>query len=389
MNIKKYSLISTGKRGYVRRAAFVYCDTLSRHVISETHPMKPERLRYTYDLLCSYEAFDGPTTILIEPGAANVNDLRSFHREEYISAVKSASSLGESALMQEFNLGFGDNPSYKGMYEAAILSVGASMSAVETLISEEADVAFNISGGLHHAMPSNAYGFCVFNDPVIAINELLKSGFRVAYLDIDCHHGDGVQGAFYDTDSVLTISIHESGKFLFPGTGEVNEVGNGRGRGYSVNVPLFPYTTDEIYSFVFRETAVPLLKAFDADVLVTQLGIDTHFKDPITHLALTTQGHENIVSLINDLEPSKWLALGGGGYHVASVANAWTLDYGIMSGQKFPNEIPNAYARLHNVDSLRDEMPIIDPHMLLEAKKFGEATVREIRKVIFPYHRIE
>ena len=135
-----------------------------------------------------------------------------------------------------------------------------------------------------------AYGFCIFNDPVVAINEMLRRGLRVAYVDIDCHHGDGVQYAFYDTDRVLTISLHETGQFLFPGTGYAQETGTGRGRGYSVNVPLYPYTGDETYHWVFEQVVLPLLDAFRPDVLVSQLGIDSHYRDPITHLALTTQG---------------------------------------------------------------------------------------------------
>ena len=194
-----------------------------------------------------------------------------------------------------FNFGPGDNPAYQGIYDASALSTGATMTAVELLLSDEVDAAFSISGGLHHAMPSYAYGFCVFNDPVIGIKRLLAEGMRVAYVDIDCHHGDGVQHAFYDTDGVMTISLHESGAFLFPGTGHTQEIGAGRGRGYSVNVPLYPYTTDEVYLWAVREVAMPLLRRFRPDALVTQLGIDSHFKDPITHLALSVQGHAAVV----------------------------------------------------------------------------------------------
>ena len=160
------------------------------------------------------------------------------------------------------------------MYEASTWSTGASLTAAEMLAEGRVEAAFNCSGGLHHAMPNRASGFCVFNDPVIAIKYLLERGLRVAYVDIDAHHGDGVQHAFYDSDRALTISLHQSGDYLFPGTGFVDEMGAGRGLGYSVNLPLYPYTNDEIYLWALNSVVVPLVKAFNPDVLATQLGMD-------------------------------------------------------------------------------------------------------------------
>jgi acetoin utilization protein AcuC len=205
------------------------------------------------------------------------------------------------------------------MYEAAAWSTGASMRAVETLLSGDADVAVNFSGGLHHAMPGYASGFCIFNDPVIAIKALTQRGFKVAYVDIDCHHGDGVQHAFYDTDQVLTISIHESGRFLFPGTGFPEELGTGK---------------------ALREVVPPLVSHFRPDILVTQLGIDTHYRDPLTHLALTVQGFGLAVEELGKLSPGKWLALGGGGYDISAVTRGWTIAYGRMLGREWPEQVP-------------------------------------------------
>ncbi len=294
-----------------RKAAFVYDGVLAQHVLSENHPLRSARLRYAYELLESYGAFDAPNAMLVKPRPATEEEILRFHTRAYVEAVRGVSRGDKAVNLAAFNLGAGDNPVYQGMYEASSLSTGASLRAAELLLSDEADVAFSISGGLHHAMPGNASGFCVFNDPVIAIKELLLRGMRVAYVDIDCHHGDGVQYAFYDTDAVLTISMHESGMFLFPGTGFTHETGTGKGRGYSVNVPLYPYTGDELYLWAFRQVVPPLLEAFDPDVLVTQLGIDTHYRDPITHLALTVQGFGEVVAEFPGLAP-KWLALGGG-----------------------------------------------------------------------------
>ena len=268
-----------------------------------------------------------------------------------------------------------------------LLSTGATLTAVDALLSNDVDAAFSISGGLHHAMPAYAYGFCVFNDPVIGIKRLLAAGMKVAYVDIDCHHGDGVQHAFYDTDAVMTISLHESGAFLFPGTGYAQETGAGRGRGYSVNLPLYPYTSDEVYLWALREAVMPLLERFRPDALVTQLGIDSHFRDPITHLALTTQGHTAAVAELGRLGAPKWLALGGGGYDLQAVARAWTMDFAALSEQTLPNDIPPAYGDRYGVASLQDQEELPIPEQTLkDTKTFAEASVQAVQRLLFPSH---
>ena len=371
-----------------RKAAFVYGDVLSRHVLSPEHPMKPVRLRYVYELLESYDAFSAPNASLVEPRMATEDEVLAFHVREYVEAVRSFSAGLLPGYPSTFNLGAGDNPIYGGMYEAALWSTGASLKAVEMLLSGEAEAAMSISGGLHHAWADRASGFCVFNDPVLAIMALAKAGMRVAYVDIDCHHGDGVQAAFYDSDQVLTISVHESGQFIFPGTGFTNETGVGAGGGYSVNLPLYPYTTDETYLWAFRETVVPLLEAFRPDALVTQVGIDSHYRDPITHLALTVQGFAEAVSEFAGVAPL-WLALGGGGYDLQAVARAWTLAFGVLSEQDLPDEIAASYRDTYGVSSLRDaeELPIRQ-QMRDDARTFAERSVLEVRRAVFPAHRL-
>lgn len=369
-----------------RRAAFIYDDMLARHVLSDAHPMKPVRLQYTYELLEAYGAFDAPGASLVKPRPATDEEVLAYHTKDYLDAVRGFSRGDYSASLAEFNFGPGDNPVYDGMYEAATMSAGASMRGVELLASDEADAVLSISGGLHHAMPGYASGFCVFNDPVMAIKGLLSRGMRVAYVDIDCHHGDGVQHAFYETDAVLTISIHESGAFLFPGTGFTQETGAGKGRGYSVNLPLYPYTTDDVYLWAFREIVPPLLTAFCPDVVVTQQGIDSHYLDPITHLALTVQGFGEAVSEFPRLAP-KWLALGGGGYDLQAVARAWTLAYGVMSEQELPDELPSSYRDQYQVAGLSDlgELPIEDS-VRGDARQFAESSVEAVQRLIFPAH---
>ena len=372
-----------------RKAAFVYEDAMSRHTLSETHPMRPVRLRYTYELADAFGLFDPEHSTLTPPRAATVDEVSTFHTPEYIGAVERVGQGDFSIDPTPYNIGPGDNPGYGGMYDAALLSTGGSMRCVELLLDEGYDAAFNISGGLHHAMPGYAYGFCVFNDPVVAINEMLRRGLRVAYVDIDCHHGDGVQYAFYDTDRVLTISLHETGQFLFPGTGYAQETGTGRGRGYSVNVPLYPYTGDETYHWVFEQVVLPLLDAFRPDVLVSQLGIDSHYLDPITHLALTTQGFGRVVAEFSGKAP-KWLALGGGGYDLQAVARSWTLAYGVMSEQDLDDEIPEPYRTKYGVETLPDgeELPDIVHKAQNDAKTFAEASVGAVQGLIFPTHGI-
>ncbi|MDE2844177.1 MAG: acetoin utilization protein AcuC, partial [Chloroflexota bacterium] len=243
-------------------AAFVYDDALSQHVLRSDHPMRPVRLRHTYELLSAYGAFEDGTSRLINPRSATEEELEWVHTPEYIAAVRALSSGLAADRPERFGFSaMGDNPVYPGMYDAATLSSGATLVAAELVAAKRVDVAFSVSGGLHHAAPTHASGFCIFNDPAIAIKYFLERGMRVAYVDVDAHHGDGVQEVFYGDDRALTISIHESGRFLFPGTGFVSESGTGGGVGYSVNIPLYPYTEDEPYLWAFREVVPPLIRA--------------------------------------------------------------------------------------------------------------------------------
>ncbi|HEV8230379.1 MAG TPA: acetoin utilization protein AcuC, partial [Candidatus Limnocylindria bacterium] len=214
--------------------------------------------------------------------------------------------------------------------------------------------------GLHHAMRRNASGFCIYNDPAIVCGLLADRGLRVAYVDIDAHHGDGVQAAFYDTDQVLTISLHETGRSLFPGTGFAHERGRGRGAGYSINVALPPYTDGAAYARAFDEVVPPLLERYRADVLVTQQGIDSHFDDPLTHLMVSTQAREHVVRRFASTT-GPWVAMGGGGYSLDAVRRAWSMEFLIMQGADVPAELHDAEPpewtgdRRHQIDALVDE----------------------------------
>ena len=370
------------------RAAFIYEDALSRHELRSDHPMRPVRLRYTYELLQEYAAFDHPDAVLLNPRSATDEELSWLHTAEYVAAVKVLGS-GSPVSIDAARFGFsgqGDNPVYPKMFEAAALSAGGSLLAAELVASKKVAAAFSISGGLHHAAASHASGFCVFNDPALAVQYFLSQGKRVAYVDIDAHHGDGVQEAFYDNDRVLTISVHESGQWLFPGTGSVAELGEGEGRGFSVNLPLYPYTSDDDYVEAFGQVVPPLIKAFAPDVLVTQLGIDSYYSDPLTHLQVTTEGYIEAVRQLAGLG-LPWLALGGGGYDVNAVARAWTLVYGVMLDVEWPDQLPTAFVQEHGAGRLRDQLsPEIPSEIKLEARRYLEETVGAIRQQIFPLH---
>ena len=367
---------------------FVYHDRLTRHVLSDTHVFKPSRLRDTYDLLNSFGAFDLVNANLTEPRQVSVEELRSFHTAEYIDAV--AALAHGQRLSDAAMYGFsedGDNPIYANMYESALWTTGASLTATEELLDGRCAVAVNFSGGLHHAMPNYAAGFCIFDDPVVAIKQMTAAGARVAYVDIDCHHGDGVQAGFYETNQVLTISLHESGEFLFPGTGFVREAGAGPGRGYSVNVPFFPHTDDETYLWTFREVVPPLVSAFKPDILVTQLGIDTHFLDPITHLRLTVQGYTQVVQEFARLSPGTWLVLGGGGYNLGAVMRGWARAYGVMLNHEWPDGFPESFREQFGIEQLNDPEQLPLPQEIRDqVRKYAAKSVADVKYNVFPVH---
>jgi len=317
------------------------------------HPLKPERLRRTHELLEEYGGFDQEHVRLLAPRPATDDELALFHQREYIDAVRGLSAGHTMVSASRYGFGSGDNPVFGGMYESEGLKVGSALNAAELLVKGECEVAFSYSGGLHHGGPNFASGFCVFNDAAVAIHWLVRQGMKVAYVDIDVHHGDGVQNAFYDSDQVLTISLHQDGRTLFPGSGFVEEVGIGAGLGFCVNVPLPPFTDDSNYLLAFQQIVPPLLRRFGADILVTQLGVDTHYRDPLAQLALTTRGQTALFEALRDVAPL-WLALGGGGYDISVVPRAWTLAFGAMSGQTFPNELPAGYRSRYGGKQLRD-----------------------------------
>jgi acetoin utilization protein AcuC len=328
----------------MKKTAFIYSDEFSKFDYGLTHPFKIFRLKLTYELIKAYGLLSLPNTQYVNAKMAGDRDLLLFHDSEYIEILKAANVGIEIPSAYYYGLGPGDNPVFEGLYDWSKLVIGATLQAASMVNDSEADIAFNISGGLHHALASRASGFCYINDIVITILSLLKKDKRIAYIDIDAHHGDGVQEAFYTTDKVLTISIHETGNMLFPGTGFEDETGNGDGEGYSVNIPMPPFSDDELFLYAFNEVVPPIIKKFNPDIVVTQLGVDSFYSDPLTHLNYTNNGYCEVLKKIKEISP-KWIALGGGGYDIANVAKAWTLAWAIMNDVEISDDIPDEFLK--------------------------------------------
>ena len=309
------------------------------------HPLRPARVILTRELIHAYGLIDGERVVETPARSATDDELLLVHGERYVDAVRRAGN-GERGPWGEFGFGPGDNPIFPHMHEASARVAGASLVAAEAVLTGRAEHAFNPAGGLHHAMPERASGFCVYDDPAVAIAWLLERGVeRVAYVDVDVHHGDGPQAIFYDDPRVLTISLHQSGATLFPGTGFVEETGAGDAVGTAVNLPLPPFTGDRLWLDAFRRVVPPLVEAWQPKILVTQLGCDTHHSDPLANLLLTTGAYRETAAMLHDLAHraagGRWLATGGGGYQWAGVVpRAWTLYFAEMAGTTVPDELP-------------------------------------------------
>lgn len=307
------------------RVAVPWDESLISYNFGPGHPLAPVRVELTMALAEELGLFDAEAVTRIKSEPASDEELLLAHTAEYIEAVRrSGTHLNPDP---RHGLGTMDNPVFPGMHEASAAVCGATLAAARAVRSGEYDHAVNVAGGLHHAMPAAASGFCVYNDPAVAISWLLNNDVnRVAYVDIDVHHGDGVQHIFFDDPRVLTISLHEDGRFLFPGTGFANEKGAGS---CAVNIPLPPGTGDAGWLRAFTAVVPPLLESFGHDVLVTQHGCDTHFLDPLAHLELSVDGQRAAHAALHELAhrtcAGRWIAAGGGGYELVQVVpRSWT-----------------------------------------------------------------
>lgn len=367
------------------KTVLIYGHEMTCYDLGRNHPLRPERLRLVYELVSACGLIGGDSA-LVPPEPATREDLETVHVPSYIDTVKTLSDGDCSPAKTRSGFGSLDNPPFPGMYEASLIYTGASVLAAHLVVSGECDRAFNFSGGLHHAMPDRASGFCVFNDAAVAIERLRHKFKRIAYIDLDAHHGDGVQSIFYDTDEVLTISLHESGDYLFPGTGYPNEIGVGAGKGCSVNIPFTPSTPDDVYLWAFDQVVPPLIAAYQPDAIVAQLGVDTHFDDPLAHLVLTSSGFTSLVERILSFGRPV-VALGGGGYNLLAVPRLWTLAYALMAGRDIPDRIPEEYTRKYGTAQLHDAVsPPISRHQKHNVRPDAEKAVAAVKRLVFPLH---
>ena len=316
--------------------AMAWDGALTQYDFGPGHPLAPVRVALTVALARELGVLSGSSVSELSPPPATDAELATVHDEDYIAAVRQAGRSLRPDL--RYGLGTPDNPVFEGMHEASALVAGATLAAARALWSGSAVHAASIAGGLHHAMRGSASGFCVYNDPAIAIAWLLEAGAeRVAYVDIDVHHGDGVQAAFYSDPRVLTISMHEHPATLFPGTGFPGETGEGAGDGYAVNVALPAGTGDAGWLRAFDAVVPPLLRAFKPSVLVSQHGCDSHRLDPLAHLELTVDAQRSAQVALHDLAhelcEGRWLLTGGGGYALVQVVpRTWTHLLAIAAG---------------------------------------------------------
>jgi acetoin utilization protein AcuC len=372
------------------KTALVHSEAWRRFDYGPEHPLRMERLGLTWRLMDAYGLTRLRGARVVEPEPAAEETIAGFHAGDYLAVLKEAELGLEPAIAASYGLGAGDNPVFPGLWELARLVAAGSVLAADLVARGEVTRAFHFAGGLHHAMPRRASGFCYVNDAVLAILRLREHGLRVAYVDIDAHHGDGVQHAFYADPNVLTISLHERGERLFPGTGFVRERGEGDGEGFSVNLPLEAYTDAAVYLPAFEAVVPPLLERFRPDVVVAQLGVDAHRTDPLTHLALDVQNFTRAVARIVAAAP-RLVALGGGGYDVRNVARAWTAAWAVMNDVELEPTLPEAFAedvRRFRFTSRRlwDDEAALPEEIARAVRDYADRRVDEVQRLIFPHH---
>lgn len=323
------------------RAALVFDEHLTEYDFGPSHPMAPVRIKLTIELAGELGVLDHVDLVGARPSTDD--ELNTAHDARYIETVR---KLSRHPVHADPSMGLGteDNPLFAGMHEASALIAGASVEAARLVWTGERARAINVSGGLHHAMPGRASGFCIYNDVSVAIHWLLAHGAtRIVYIDVDAHHGDGVQAAFYHDPRVLTISLHENPQTLFPGTGYPTEIGAGGAEGSAVNVPLPAGTSDAGWLRAFHAVVPPLVREFEPEIIVSQHGCDSHMDDPLTNLMLSVDGQRAsylaVRNLAEQVAGGKWIATGGGGYAVVDVVpRAWAHLLSIVGGHDLDPE---------------------------------------------------
>ena len=374
-----------------KKAAFIHSSQLDEFSYPPNCPFNISRAGKVRKVLNSMGLLQSNTRYEAALKSAERATLEKFHSGRYLDALQASAKGDFDVEALHMGIGTPDCPIFGDVYDYAVLACGATITATNLILSGDIELAFNPSGGYHHAGPELAAGFCYINDVAIACLILAEAGKRVLYLDIDVHHGDGVQNAFYDRNDVMTISFHESGKTLFPGTGFENEIGTGPGKGYCINVPLPTGTYDQAYMKAFDAITPPLIDAYKPDIIVFELGADALAGDPLAHLQLTNNTYADIINvLLNFNIPI--LMTGGGGYNIENTVRAWALAWSILCGTDVENRDANigmGGVMLESTDwhgGLRDRQLPIDTQQCGAIVQNIDATVEIIKTNIFPFH---
>ena len=373
-----------------RKAAFIYSPELEKFSYPAEHPFNTIRAKETRDVINSLGLLTGEGRCEVASVAAERLVLKKFHSARYLHALKTAAKGRWDTEALDMGIGTPDCPVFAGMYDYGVLAAGATLSGVKQILSGDADVAFNPSGGFHHAGPEKASGFCYINDVALACMTLAEEGKRVLYLDVDVHHGDGVAYAFYDRSDVMTISFHQNPKTLFPGTGFEDEIGKGQGKGYCVNVPLAVGTYDEVYMKAFESIALPLIGVYNPDVFVFELGADGLAGDPLANLYLTNNVYAEVIKYLLSFD-KPIVATGGGGYNIANTVRAWALAWSIFAGAESEHDMHHGAGgvMLESTDwqgGLRDRALVVSKSQRETVVPAVEATIESVKANIFPIH---
>lgn len=375
------------------RSVFLHSPALEAYHYPPECPFSSQRAGKTFAILQSMGLDSGPDRRVHEPHPAERSQLETYHTPHYLDTLRAAQDGEMTAEGLHMGLGTPDCPVFRGMYDYAALACGATLDGAKLIAQGDIETAFNPSGGYHHAWPDRAAGFCYINDVAIACGDLARRGMRVMYVDVDAHHGDGVQGAFYERADVLTVSFHESGRTLFPGTGFEAEIGRGEGEGYAVNVPLPVGTYDGAFMKAFREVALPLAGAFEPDVIVVELGMDGLAGDPLAHLGLTNNVYADLIGQLK-AAGKPLLAVGGGGYHIENTTRAWALCWAALCGDSQGDDMMLGLGgvMMESTDwlgGLRDRVLVPDVQEAERVDQAVAATIEAVAAAIFPHHGLQ
>ena len=373
-----------------KNAVFIYSSEFEKYSYPPEHPFNTIRAKRVREIIYSMGMLSGSRRSEVAPKPAERIVLKKFHTARYLHSLKTAAAGHLDAEALQMGIGSQDCPVFKGVYEYSVLAAGGTLTAAKMILSGDADIAFNPSGGYHHAGPELAAGFCYINDVALACIVLAEQKKRVLYLDVDVHNGDGVANEFYDRADVLTISLHQNPKTLFPGTGFENEIGTGEGEGYCVNVPLPVGTYDQAYMKVFKAIVLPLTRAYNPDVIVFELGADALAGDPLANLCLTNNVYAEIINHLMSFD-KPIVATGGGGYNVDNTVRAWALAWSIFCGADRGEDMSHAMGGVFLESTewqagLRDRALAVTEQQRNAVELTIETVIRKIKKSVFPIH---